>query len=181
MRRRLRTDRVLRRWLAAWVGGSALGIVNGVVRELTYKDHVGESAANQISTGTLIALLALYFWILDKRWPIPTIRSALTIGATWVVWTVLFEFGFGHYVDGKSWSELVDNYNMAEGHLWSLVLLWIGFGPLIVRAVRERRDGQPDLAHRLARPRNAEPRVVRLVERLVGRATRLHHLRRVQW
>jgi hypothetical protein len=64
-----------------------------------HNDDAGERTAGQISTGTLIALLALYFWALDRRWPIPTTRSALTIGAAWVVMTIVFEFGFGHYVD----------------------------------------------------------------------------------
>ena len=136
MRRRLRRDPVLRRWLAAWVGGSALGVANGVVRELAYKDRVGKVAANQISTGSLIALLAAYFWILDRRWPIPTAQTALIIGAAWAVLTVLFEVGFGRYADRKSWSELLENYNVAEGQTWTFALIWIGFGPLLVRAAR---------------------------------------------
>ena len=139
-RRRLRHDKVLRRWLVAWVGASVLGVVNGALRELAYKDDVGERAAGQISTGSLIALLALYFWVLDRRWPIPTKRGALTIGAAWVVMTIVFEFGFGHYVDGDSWSVLLENYNVAAGSLWIMVLLWIGFGPLAIRAMREKRD-----------------------------------------
>jgi hypothetical protein len=140
VRRRLRTDRVLRAWLAAWVGGSVLGIANGVIREVVYKDRVGELTANQISAATLIALLALFFWVLERRWPIPTIRSALAIGAIWVVLTVLFEFGFGHYVDGKSWSELLANYNLADGNLWTPVLLWIALGPAAMRQLRKRRS-----------------------------------------
>jgi hypothetical protein len=140
VRRRLRKDKVLRRWLLAWVGASALGVANGAIRELAYKDEVGERAAGQISTGTLIAFLTFYFWALDSRWPIPTKRSALTIGAAWLVMTIVFEFGFGHYVDGDSWSELLANYNVAEGSLWILVLCWIGFGPLAVRAMREKRN-----------------------------------------
>ena len=142
VRRRLRTDRVLRRWIAAWFGASLLGIANGTFRELVYKDSAGEAVANQISTGSLIALLALYFWILDRRWPIPTMRSALAIGAAWVALTIVFEFGFGHYVDGDSWSELLENYNVAEGNLWILVLIWIAFGPAVVRTLRRvRRPG----------------------------------------
>jgi hypothetical protein len=104
-----------------------------------YKERVGELTADQISTGTLIALLALYFWALDRRWPIPTIRGAFTIGAAWVALTVLFEFGFGHYVDGKSWSDLLENYNLASGQIWILVLAWIAAGPALVRALRARR------------------------------------------
>lgn len=120
--------------MVAWLGGSVLGIVNGVLRELAYKDRVGESTANQISAASLTALLALYFVALQRRWPIPTTRNALEIGGAWVVLTVLFEFGFGHYVDRKSWAELLDNYDITEGHLWLLVLLWIGVGPAATRA-----------------------------------------------
>jgi hypothetical protein len=139
VRRRLRSNRTLRRWLVAWIGGSALGIANGIIRELAYRDHVGEATADQISTASLIALLALYFWTLERRWPIPTTRSALAIGGVWVVLTVLFEFGFGHYIDGKSWSELLENYNVPAGRIWILVLFWIAIGPLTIRAVRRRR------------------------------------------
>ena len=139
VRRRLRTDRVWRAWIAAWAGGSVLGIANGVMREVVYKDRVGELTANQLSAATLIALLALYFGVLERRWPIRTLRSALAIGATWVALTVLFEFGFGRYVDGKSWSELLANYNLADGNLWTLVLLWIALGPAAMRQLRKRR------------------------------------------
>jgi hypothetical protein len=54
--------------------------------------------------------------------------------------TIVFEFGFGHYVDGDSWSELLENYNVAAGGLWIMVLVWIGFGPLVIRAMREKRS-----------------------------------------
>lgn len=138
VRRRLLRNRTWRRWTAAWVGGSVLGIVNGVIRELVYKDQVGDLTANQLSAGSLIALLAVYFWLLERRWPIATTRSAFEIGATWVVLTILFEFGFGHYVDRKSWSELFENYNIVEGQLWLLVVAWIAVGPAVVRTLRTK-------------------------------------------
>ncbi len=50
----------------AWLGGSVLGIVNAVVREQVYKDEVGDRTAHYIATATLIVLLALYFWMLDR-------------------------------------------------------------------------------------------------------------------
>ena len=128
----------MRRWIVAWLGAAVLGIVNGTIRELAYKDRVGESTANRISVATLIALLALYFSVLQRRWPLPTTRDALSIGAIWVALTVLFEFGFGHYVDGDSWEELLENYDVTEGNLWILILLWIAAGPESVRALAER-------------------------------------------
>ena len=118
----------------AWLGASVLGVVNGTIREAAYKDRVGESAANQISVATLVALLGLYFWVLQRRWPLATAKGALEIGGAWVVLTVVFEFGFGHYVAGDSWSELLENYDVSEGKLWVLILLWIGVGPATARA-----------------------------------------------
>ena len=122
--------------MLAWLGGSVLGVANGVIRETVYKERVGDLRGNQISAATLIALLAFYFWLLQRRWPITTAQKALEIGATWLVLTVLFEFGFGHYVDRKPWSELLKNYNLAGGNLWLLVLVWIWLGPALIRALR---------------------------------------------
>lgn len=138
VRRRLKTDRTFRRWAVAWLGGSVLGIANGVIRETIYKERVGDLTGDQISGATLVALLTLYFWALERRWPIGTTRAALEIGAAWVAFTVIFEFGFGRYVDGQSWSELLENYNLAGGNLWLLVLAWTGIGPVAVRAIRRR-------------------------------------------
>ena len=133
--RRFWRDKTLRRWLIAWAGASVLGVANGATRELLYKDRVGESMANQISVATLITLLALYFASLQRRWPLTTAHDALSIGAIWVGVTVLFEFGFGHYVDGDTWEELLSNYDVTDGNLWLLVLLWIGVGPATAMAL----------------------------------------------
>lgn len=92
-RSRMGTDRVLRAWLVAWLGGSVLGVINGVAREVLYKDRVGDQAANYISTGTLLALLAFYLWLLQRRWPIRSRGTAYGIGASGVVLTIMFEFG----------------------------------------------------------------------------------------
>jgi hypothetical protein len=113
-----------------------IGIANGTAREVLYVDRAGELAGHQISTATALALFAAYFWALDRRWPIPTARRALAIGGTWVGITVLFELGFGHWVDGKSWAELAEQYDLATGHVWLLVLVWLGLGPAAVRALR---------------------------------------------
>jgi hypothetical protein len=133
---RLWADRTWRRWTTAWLGGTVLAIANGVARETLYAGRVGDLAAHQISTATFIALFAAYFAALERRWPIATTRRALEIGATWVILTVAFEFGFGHWVDGKSWSELWANYDVTTGHMFLLVLLWVGAGPAVVRALR---------------------------------------------
>jgi hypothetical protein len=137
---RLSADRTLRQWIAAWLGAPVLAIINGAARELVYKDQLGDSTADQISAAPLIALLALYFWLLQRRWPLATTRDAVSVGAIWVLLSVVFEFGFGHYVEGDSWSDLLENYDVTEGNLWLLILLWTAAGPAIIRATAAKRS-----------------------------------------
>ena len=132
---RLWRDATMRRWVIAWVGAPVLAIVNGAARELAYKDQVDESTADQISVAPLIALLAFYFWVLQRRWPLATTREALSVGAIWAGLSVLFEFGFGHYVEGDSWTDLLATYDVTAGNLWILIPLWIAAGPATVRAI----------------------------------------------
>jgi hypothetical protein len=128
------------RWLAAWLGMAALGVTNGVLREVTYQPHVGERTGHQISTFTLMALIAGYVWWLQRRWPLLSDRQAVSIGVTWALMTLAFEFGFGHYVDGLSWEKLVADYDLTAGNLWVLVPLTVALAP---SAARRLQGGGP--------------------------------------
>jgi hypothetical protein len=133
--RRFWRNRTTRRWVVAWVGAPVLAIINGAARELAYKDQVGESTANQISAAPLIAFLAIYFFVLQRRWPLATTRDALSVGAIWAALSVLFEFGFGHYVESDSWTDLFETYDVTAGNLWILIPFWIAVGPAVVRSI----------------------------------------------
>ena len=50
----------------------------------------------------------------------------------WMVLTVIFEFSFGHYVVGDSWSKLLNDYNVLEGRVWGLFILWVGLAPYLI-------------------------------------------------
>lgn len=125
-----------RRWVAAWLGGAVLGVFNGVAREALYSRHTGDRVAHQLSTATMVALLAGYFVALDRRWPLQTRGEAARVGVAWFALTATFEFGFGHWVADEEWSELLADYNLVDGRLWSLVLAWTALGPLAVREAR---------------------------------------------
>ena len=86
----------VRPWLLAWLGLPVLGIANGALRDATYKQATDELAAHQLSTATLLGLMTAYIRALQRRWPIRTSREAFTIGGSWALLTILFEFGFGH-------------------------------------------------------------------------------------
>lgn len=139
IRRHSLTREIAARWIAAWGGGAAIGIANGMVREATYGRRLGERTANQVSALSGIGAFAVFFWKLQRRWPIARGAEALRIGAAWLVLTVAFEFGFGRLAAKKSWRSLLDEYNLREGRAWPLVLAWIATGPVVVRGLQGSR------------------------------------------
>ena len=58
------------KYFLAWFGMMILAILNGTLRDVFYKPHVGDLAAHQISTVILLVLFAAYFRMLASIWPI---------------------------------------------------------------------------------------------------------------
>jgi hypothetical protein len=120
------------KYLLVWLLLAVVAIGNGIVRQATYGKLLPELSAHQLST--LTALLAAWavVWLANRRWPIASAAHAWKIGAAWLLMTVLFEFGFGHYVAGHSWERLLADYNLLEGRVWLLFLAWITVLPRFV-------------------------------------------------
>lgn len=112
-------------------------MINGGLRDALYKSAVGDLVAHQISSVTGITLFALVIWWMSRLWPIQSSRQAWTIGLIWLMMTIAFEFLFFHYVTGHSWSELLANYNIFEGKVWVLVLLWTFIAPYVFWRLRQ--------------------------------------------
>jgi hypothetical protein len=128
------------KYFFAWFGMMILAIINGGVRDFVYQPHVGNLPAHQISTFTLIALLAGYFRILTARWPIKSASQAWIIGGMWFLMTEAFEFGVGRFIEGASWSKLFDAYNVSAGQVWIFIPLWVLIGPyLFFRFVQSKQ------------------------------------------
>lgn len=114
-----------------WFAFPFVGILNGVLREATYKNFVGDLSAHQISTVTGILFFGVIFYFIFKKWKIESVKHAILIGAIWLGLTILFEFGFGHYIMGNTWENLLRDYNLAKGRVWGLFLLWIAIAPFV--------------------------------------------------
>jgi hypothetical protein len=123
---------VVLRYIFFWPVLAVLAVANGVLRQTTYGGHVPELTAHQISTVTGTALIGAAVWILNRYWPIESAREAVIIGACWLVMTVLFEFGFGHFVAGHSWSTLIADYNLLDGRIWAIFLVALALMPYVV-------------------------------------------------
>jgi hypothetical protein len=116
-----------------WLVFVVLAVVNGTVRNQFYAPIVGEYAAHVISTAILVGVIFAGTYIFLRILRIEYSQlDLLLIGVFWVALTVLFEFGFGHYVAGHSWEKLLADYNVLNGRLWSLVLVADLLAPLLM-------------------------------------------------
>ena len=120
------------KYLLVWLLLAIVAIANGILRQSTYGQIVSELNAHQISTVTAILSSGVVVWIANRFWPIQSTSQALVIGACWLLMTVLFEFGFGHYVAGHPWDRLIADYRILEGRVWALFLMWVAILPFVV-------------------------------------------------
>jgi hypothetical protein len=49
-----------------------------------------------------------------------------------VAWLETHKAGFGHFIDGKTWGELVQDYNIFAGRLWPVFLGIEALAPLLI-------------------------------------------------
>lgn len=125
------------KYILAWFPMILIAIVNGLFREKFLTSQFNELQAHQVSTVSMIVLFSIYVWVLFKIWLPMSSNQAIIIGLIWLIFTVVFEFLFGHYVVGHSWNKLLDDYNILQGRVWILVLIWISIVPYIVFQVQK--------------------------------------------
>jgi hypothetical protein len=119
------------RALYPWFAILALAFANGAFRELVLVPRLGHPWALLISGFLLSCCILAIAYLTVTRLRISNSGQLLALGCIWLLLTLLFEFGFGHFLQGKSWSELRGAYQFENGNLWSLVLLVVLFGPLL--------------------------------------------------
>jgi hypothetical protein len=119
------------RYLQAWLTMLGVAMVNGGLRDMTYGKQLPELLANQLSCLSGIILLGGVIYWYVRRWSLGSAQQALYIGLFWMALTVAFEFLFFHYLGGRSWAELLANYDITGGRLWPLVLLWVLIAPYL--------------------------------------------------
>lgn len=122
---------MLLRYTLAWFVLMIAAIINGALREAVYKNSLGDLRAHQLSTLTGILLLGAVIWALSRIWPLASAKQAWTVGFIWLAMTIAFEFLFGHFVAGHPWSKLLHDYNLFEGRVWLLVLIWTTIAPYV--------------------------------------------------
>lgn len=122
-----------------WALFIPVAIANGITRDLVYKPWVGDLAAHQISTIIAIsAFITLVYFLRKSDFKDMTGLRLFIIGLVWVFMTIIFEFGFGFYVDKIPFEKLLADYNILKGRVWSLMLITELFTPITVKVISRR-------------------------------------------
>jgi hypothetical protein len=127
---------LLARALLVWFAILAAAFGNGAFREMWLIPKLGATPGRAISTLMLSAVVILVTW-LTIGWTRPlSAGDAWTIGACWVTLTLAFEFLAGHYLFGKPWAALTEDYQVLNGRIWVLVLIVTAIAPRLCASVR---------------------------------------------
>lgn len=117
--------------LGLWVILAVAMIANGIFRVNVLQPRFGLPEADILSAvlGIVIILAVTRPFLRPLAGSTPP--ELLIVSGVLVVLTVIFEFTFGRWVDGKSWSELAADYAIWRGRLWPIVLLVLAASPFI--------------------------------------------------
>lgn len=124
------------RALLVWFVMAIGAIANGTFRNAVLEPALGMGTAHVISTILLCAIILAITWYFFAWMRIDTPSRAWLVGFLWLGATVAFEFGFGHWVVGKSWEVLLADYNITAGKIWVVVLIVTASAPRLVQRFR---------------------------------------------
>ena len=113
-------------------------IVNGTVRTWAIAPLVGDFTARQIGTVAGCVLIGLIAWFGSPWLNAVSRRAQWAVGVLWLTLMMGFEVAFGRLLANASWQQLAADYNLAQGGLLGLGMLWLLCAPRLAAVVRQR-------------------------------------------
>lgn len=119
-----------------WFVIAIFAILNGIFRESILLPTIGQPYALPVSGLCLSTIIFIITYISFPFFAKNNYLSYLLMGVQWVLMTLIFELLFGHYIFGKSWSTLLQVFNIMQGDLFILALLASLVSPLVVAKIK---------------------------------------------
>jgi hypothetical protein len=119
-----------------WLAILLIAIINGTMREKALIPGLG-TFQGLIASGIILSCCIFLLAFLAVPWyGRLTPSNYWLIGSLWLSLTLVFEFGFGRFVQQKAWAELLQAYTFKDGNIWPIVLVITFVSPWL--AVRLR-------------------------------------------
>lgn len=123
------------RSIAVWLVIILVETIHGIIRTLFIAPAIGDFRSRQIGvlvgSGSILLIAVIFSRWLDAR----TARQNLLVGGLWVGLTVLFEIGLG-IATGASPERIAEDYDLADGGLMPLGLVFMLFAPWLASRIR---------------------------------------------
>jgi hypothetical protein len=114
-----------------WVVMAVAASANGIFRVIVLEPRLGAKMAGVISAISAVAIIQLIAFLAVGGQRVRSWRQLAAVAIAWLLLTIAFEVILGRYVDRKSWTELVADYNLLEGRLWPVVLASVFAAPFV--------------------------------------------------
>ena len=122
--------------IAVWVLIVIAEFIHGTIRQLFIAPMIGDMLSRQVGVFVGSAIILLISW-LSARWlGAKTLKNQLQVGALWVVLIVVFEVGLGTAL-GYTRERILSDYNLAQGGLMGLGLLFMLLAPALGAKLRK--------------------------------------------
>lgn len=122
--------------LALWVAILTIAIINGIVREKALIPFLG-AFGGLIASGVILCGCIFLIAFFAARWIGPLGSSQYwAIGLLWLLLTLLFEFGFGRFVQHQDWTDILQAYTFEGGNIWPVVLVVTLVSPRVAARLR---------------------------------------------
>ena len=128
------------KYFFGWLPLVVIAFANGTIRQLGFQKALGDLHAHQLSTAIGITIFGIYIYWRIRKWKLESQGEALKIGLLWMFLTIVFEFALGRLIIGRDWSVLLNDYNLLEGRVWVLVLLWVAIAPVLFYKITSKKS-----------------------------------------
>jgi hypothetical protein len=126
------------RGFVVWLLIILIEIIHGIVRGIFLVPLAGDIRSRQIGvlTGSLLILAVAFIfsnWLGAK-----TVLQRLGVGFLWVLLTLIFEITFGVFVVGADKARILEDYDLPNGGLMPIGLVFMLFTPMIASWLRAK-------------------------------------------
>jgi hypothetical protein len=122
--------------IAIWLVFIVVESLNGTARIFWLEPLIGDRLAHQISFASgsvlILAIATLFIhWLKTSH-----ASQLLNVGVLWLVLTVVFEMILGRFILGYSWQQIGADYNLLQGGLMPIGLVWLTLSPFMAAKIR---------------------------------------------
>lgn len=119
--------------LSIWLILLIFAILNGIFREKYLFLYFEQNIAFLLS-----GLLLLVFIFFTTYYSMRILRNAncFLVGLAWFILTIVFEFTFGVLFLEKSLYQMLEAYQLENGNIWSIILLFILISPCLAKKLK---------------------------------------------